>query len=139
MRRPPPEFISGDRQARQNWLIILAAYILLLIWLEPLLDFLLSFDPLAADPFAMSGLNAKKRQLASVAYAAARSLPLGLLFWLGYRIVTSASIPPARMKLPFTVQRQKGRQARLIGLLLMGISLFLLYWEMVQLSRTVLS
>ena len=138
MRRERPEFIPGDRQVRQNWLIIIAIYVLFLVWLEPLIDFLLSFDPLAVDPLAMAGLNEKKRFYASVAYGACRSLPIGLLFWLGYRMVSSARIPPARMKLPFTVQKVKGRQARLIGLLLMGISLFLLYWEMVQLSRNIL-
>ena len=137
MRRKRPEFVPADRRARQNWLIITALYVLGLIWLEPLLDFLLSFDPAAADPFAMSGLNEKKRQLAATAYAAARSLPIGVIFWLGYRIITSACIPPARMKLPFMVQKVRGRQARLFGLLLVGISLFLLYWEMVQLSRKV--
>lgn len=139
MRPEKPEFIPGDSQVRQNWLIIVACYVLFLIWLEPLIDFLLSFDPVAANPFAMAGMNEKKLRYASVAYAAARSLPIGLLFWLGYRMVTSARIPPARMKLPFTVQKVKGRQARLFGLLLMGVSLFLLYWEMVQLSRNIVS
>lgn len=138
MKQQRPEIIPGDRQVRQNWLIIGAIYLLFLVWLEPLIDFLLSFDPLAVDPLAMAGLNEKKMQFASVAYAAARSLPIGLLFWLGYRIITSASIPPARMKFPFSVQKVKGRQARLYGLLLVGVSLFLLYWEMVQLSRRVL-
>ncbi|MDH5447091.1 MAG: hypothetical protein OEY52_16200 [Gammaproteobacteria bacterium] len=138
MRQKRPEFVPGDKQVRQNWLIFIAFYILFLIWLEPLVDFLLSFDPTAVDPFAMSGMNEKKMRYASIAYAATRSLPVGLMFWLGYRVVTSARIPPARMKLPFTVQKVKGRQARVFGLLLMGVSLFLLYWEMVQLSRTIL-
>ncbi len=139
MRPEKPEIIPGDRQSRQNWLIIIACYVLFLVWLEPLIDFLLGFDPLAADPFAMADLNEKKMRVASVAYAAVRSLPIGLIFWLGYRILASARIPPARMKLPFTVVKVKGRQARLYGLLLMGVSLFLLYWEMVQLSRYILA
>lgn len=138
MKPDRPEIIPGDRQARQNWFIIAACYILFLIWLEPLIDFLLGFDPMAADPFSMAGLNEKKRQVASVAYTAVRCLPIGLLFWLGYRILASARIPPARMKLPFTVVVVKGRQARLYGLLLVGVSLFLLYWEMVQLSRAIM-
>lgn len=138
MRRDKPEIIPGDKRIRQNLVIIIAVYILLLVWLEPLIDFLLSFDPLSADPLAMASLNQKKMQYAAVAYAAVRSVPIGLFFWLGYRIVASASLPPARMKFPFTVQRIKGRQARLFGLLLMGVSLFLIYWEMVQLSRKLL-
>lgn len=133
-----PEIVPGDKPLRQNLLIILAVYILFLLWLEPLIDLLLSLDPQAADPFALADLNQKKRLYAAVAYAAARSAPIGLLFWVGYRIVASASIPPARMKFPFTLVRIKGRQARWYGLLLMGICMFLIYWEMVQLSRKVL-
>ncbi len=139
MRRQKPELIPADRRTRQNLLIIAAAYVLFLVWLEPLIDFLLSLDPLAVDPFAMAGLNQKKIQYSSAAFAAARSVPIGLLFWLGYRILASASIPPARMKFPFQVHKIKGKQARLYGLLLMGISMFLIYWEMVQLSRKLLA
>lgn len=135
MRREKPEIIPGDKQTRQNLLIILALYILVLVWLEPLIDFLLSLDPMSADPLAMADLNTKKILIASVAYAAMRALPIGLFFWLGYRIVASARIPPARMKFPMAVQKIKGRQARLFGLLLMSVCLFLIYWEMVQLSR----
>lgn len=135
MRQEKPEIIPADRQTRQNILIIAAAYLLFLVWLEPLIDFLLSFDPQAADPFAMTGLNRKKIMYSSVAFAAARSVPIGLLFWLGYRIVASASIPPARMKFPISVIKIKGKRARLYGLLLMGVCMFLVYWEMVQLSR----
>lgn len=133
-----PELVPADQRTRQNLLIIVAAYLLFLVWLEPLIDFLLSFDPLAADPLAMAGLNRKKILYASAAFAAARSVPIGLFFWLGYRIVTSASIPPARMKFPLTVQKIKGRQARMFGLLLMSICMFLIYWEMMQLSRKLL-
>ena len=138
MRREKPEIIPADRRTRQNLLILLAVYVLFLVWLEPMIDFLLSLDPQAADPFAMAGLNQKKILYSSVAFATARSVPIGLLFWLGYRIVASASIPPARMKFPIQVNRIKGKQARLYGLLLMGISMFLIYWEMVQLSRKLL-
>ena len=139
MRREKPEWVPADRRTRQNLLILIALYILLLVWLEPLIDFALSFDPVSADPFAMGELNRRKLIYVATALAAVRSVPIGLFFWLGYRIIASASIPPARMKFPITVQRIKGRQARLYGLLLMSICLFLLYWEMVQLSRKLLA
>lgn len=138
MKPEKPELVPADQRTRQNLLIIVAVYLLFLVWLEPLIDFLLSFDPLAADPFAMAGLNQKKIRYASVAFAAARSVPIGLFFWLGYRIVASASLPPARMKFPITVHKIKGKQARMFGLLLMGICMFLIYWEMAQLSRKLL-
>jgi len=139
MRQDKPELIPADKRTRQNLLIIIAVYILFLVWLEPLIDFLLSFDALASDPLAMAGLNRKKMYFASVAYATARSVPIGLLFWLGYRIVASARIPPARMKFPITLHKIQGKQARMYGLLLMGICMFLIYWEMVQLSRKLLA
>ena len=138
MRPEKPELVPADKQARQNLLILLAAYLLLLVWLEPLIDFLLSFDPVAADPFSMGAMNEKKMLYAAVAFATARSVPIGLFFWLGYRILTSASIPPARMKFPISVHKIKGKQAKMFGLLLMGICMFLIYWEMVQLSRKLL-
>lgn len=138
MRPEKPELVPADKRIRQNLLIVVAAYLLFLVWLEPLLDFLLSFDPLASDPFAMAGLNRKKMLYTSVAFAAARSVPIGLFFWLGYRIVASASLPPARMKFPVTVHKIKGKQARMFGLLLMSVCMFLIYWEMVQLSRKLL-
>jgi len=138
MRQEKPELVPADKRTRQNLLIVVAAYLLFLVWLEPLLDFLLSFDPLASDPFAMAGLNRKKMLYTSVAFAAARSIPIGLFFWLGYRIVASACLPPARMKFPVTVHKIKGKQARMFGLLLMSVCMFLIYWEMVQLSRKLL-
>lgn len=138
-RKEPPEIVPGDKRTRQNLLIVVAIYILLLVWLEPLIDFLLSFDTLAADPLSIAGLDRKKILYASVTFAAARSVPIGLFFWLGYRIVASASLPPARMKFPITVQKIKGRQARVFGIVLMGVCMFLIYWEMVQLSRKLLS
>ena len=134
-----PELIPADPHTRQNLLIIVAAYVLLLIWLEPMIDLLLSFDPRAADPFAMSALNQTKKRYASMAYATVRSVPIGLFFWLGYRILASASLPPARMKFPVTVHKIKGKQARVFGLLLMAACMFLIYWEMVQLSRKLLA
>ncbi len=135
MKREKLELVPADKRTRQNLLILIAIYILLLVWLESLIDFLLSFDPMAADPFAMAALNQKKVEYTSVVFAAARSVPIGLLFLLGYRIQTSASIPPARMKFPITVHKIKGKQAQMFGVLLMGICMFLIYWEMVQLSR----
>ena len=133
-KKQPPEIIPGDKNLRQNLLLILAAYILLLIWLEPLIDFLLSFDPLSDDPLSINILNQRKILVSKVAFAIMRSIPIALFFWLGYRTVLSASLPPARMRFPFTVVRIKGRQAKMFGVLIMLVCLILFSREMVLLA-----
>lgn len=134
MQKPKkPEIVPGDKRLRQNLLIVIALYLLFLLWLEPMLDFMLSL--VNNDPLALGNLNSRKIAVASVAYAIARSVPIALFFWLGYRIVLSASLPPGKMKFPFTVPRIKGKQAKMFGFLLMGICVALIYFEMVQLSR----
>ena len=139
MRQQRPEIVPADRRTRQNLLILFAAYLLLLLWLEPLIDFLLSLDPMAGDPLAMAGLDKKKVLYTSVVFAAVRCIPISLFFWLGYRILTSATIPPARMKFPITVQKIRGKQARMFGIVLMSLCMLLICWEMAQLSRKILN
>ena len=133
-KKQPPEIVPGDKGLRQNLLLLLAAYILLLIWLEPLIDFLLSFDPLSDDPLAMNALNQRKIMMSKVAFAIMRSVPIALFFWVGYRSVLSASLPPARMRFPFTVVRIKGKQAKMFGVLIMIVCLILFSHEMVLLA-----
>ncbi|MDH5179454.1 MAG: hypothetical protein OEZ39_02140 [Gammaproteobacteria bacterium] len=140
MRKPErPELIPGDKAVRQHLLIMLALYILLLIQLEPIIDWLLLLPFLNPDPLDLVSLNQRKLEAAAVTYALARVIPVSLFFWLGYRIVTSARLPPARMKFPFTVPLIKGKQAKMFGLLLITISLILIYLEMVWLTRTIIS
>ena len=134
-KKQPPEIIPGDKTLRQNLLLILAAYILLLIWLEPLIDFLLSFDPLYDDPLSINTLNQRKILVSKVAFAIMRSVPIALFFWVGYRTVLSASLPPARMRFPFTVVRIKGKQAKMFGVLIMLVCLILFSREMVLLAK----
>lgn len=137
MRRQAGERVPADKATRLTALIVIAAYLLLLLWLEPLIDLLLSLDPTLADPLAMTSLNEKKILYSSMAFATVRSLPLAMLLWLGYRVASSAGFPPAGMKFPIAVSKMTGRPARMFGIVLMGIGIFLIYWEMLQFSRKI--
>lgn len=123
MKRPH-EIVPGDKDMRWRVLMVLAIYILWLLWLEPLIDWLLTL--FVADPLNLATLNKDKIRLAGLAYSFSRMLPTLLFLWIGYRIIASASLPPARMKFPFTVVRIKGRTAKMFGLLCIGISLIVL-------------
>ena len=137
-KKEKPEIIPGDKTLRQSLLLVVAAYILFLIWLEPLIDLLLSLDPASGDPLSINALNQRKVTVSNVAFAITRSAPMMIFFWIGYRAVLSASLPPPKMKFPFTVVRIKGKSAKMFGFLLMTICMVLIYIEMVQLSHKLL-
>lgn len=122
--KKPPEIVPGDKDLRWHVLIALAAYILWLLWLESLIDLLLTAT--VTDPLNVANLNKTKIQVAGMAYSLSRMLPILLFLWIGYRTITSASLPPSRMKFPFAVVRIKGRNAKMFGLLCVGISLLVL-------------
>ena len=125
--KKPPEIVPGDKDIRWRVLLAVALYVLWLLWLEPLIDWLLTST--VVDPLNVASLNQMKIHVAGMAYSMSRMLPILLFLWIGYRIVTSASLPPARMKFPFTVVRIEGRNARMFGLLCIGISLLVLAHE----------
>lgn len=122
--KKPPEIVAGDKDMRWRVLMALAVYILWLLWLEPMIDWLITTT--IADPLNVASLNQTKVRVAGMTYSLSRMLPILLFLWIGYRIVASASLPPTRMKFPFTVVRIKGRTARMFGLLCIGISLLVL-------------
>ena len=122
--KKPPEIVDGDKDMRWRVLMAVAVYVLWLLWLEPLIDWLLTAA--VVDPLNVTNLNQTKIRVAGMAYSLSRMLPILLFLWIGYRIVTTASLPPARMKFPFTVVRIEGRTAKMFGLLCIGISLLVL-------------
>lgn len=119
-----PEIVPGDKELRWQVLLALGLYILWLLWLQPLIDWLLL--QVVADPLNVTHLNQLKIRVAGLAFSMSRMLPTLLFLWIGYRVVTSASLPPAKMRFPFTVLRIKGRTAKMFGLLLITISLLVI-------------
>lgn len=122
--KAPPEIVPGDKDTRWRVFVCLAVYILWLLWLESLIDLLIVLT--APDPLNMAQLNNSKIRITTIAYSLSRVLPALVFLWLGYRIVASASLPPTRMKFPFTVMRIKGRNAKMFGLLVVGVSLLVM-------------
>ena len=135
--KKPPELVPGDKNVRLNFYLLLAVYILLIVSAEFLIDFVLQLGVDVRDPQSITLMNQHKIVMTQVVITVLHILPMLMVAWLGYRILTSAKLPPARMKLPFTVPLVKGKHARLIGILLMIFSLFLVAQDLVLLAQKV--
>lgn len=132
--KKPPEIVSGDKSIRLNFYLSLAIYILIIVSVESLIDFVLQFSVDSRDPQSILLMNHNKIEITKVVVATLYIAPLLLITWLGYRIITSAKLPPARMKLPFSVPLVQGKKAKLIGLFLMIFSLFFIFRALLVVS-----
>lgn len=129
MKQQKPEIIPGDKQIAKSWLIVVAFYLLLLVWLEPLIDFILMQMPLTPTVEGIAALNKQKLYMSGVAFGVARSLPIMLFLWLGWQIVRAQRLPPKGMRLPVTVLLLEGRKAAMIGMVMVAVALMLLLRE----------
>lgn len=127
------EYVTGDKQIGKTWLIVFFLYLLVLLWLEPLIDFLLTLNPPDKELGAFKAFNEQKAYIATVAFGIARSLPILLFLWIAYRVLLSAQLPPKGMKLPFTVKVTKGQEAKMAGMSMIALSLLLLFRELYML------
>ena len=118
-----PEIVPGDKNIRLNLYIFTAIYLLLLISLESVIDYFLMFNVNNTNLAMVNELIQKKKVLTIISYGTLRMVPMLLLIWFGYRIISSARLPPARMLLPFSVPKQKGRNAKVTGLVIISLSL----------------
>jgi len=130
-----PETIPVDRAVRRKWLIILGLYLLVLVWLEPLIDWVLGqllFEP---SHHGIENLNRQKLWVATLAFALLRSLPLLLFLWLGWQIVHTLHLPPKGLRLPMTVRVIKGPKARLVGMVMMAVAMLSLLRELLVVAN----
>lgn len=130
MKQNKPEIIHGDRRLAKSWLIVIALYLLLVLWLEPLIDFILMQMPLAPTEEAIAALNQKKIYMTAIAFGVARALPVMLFLWLGWQIVRSQRLPPRGLRMPLTVHVITGRRAAMIGMVMVALGLLLLLREL---------
>ena len=135
--KKPPEMVPGDKNVRLNFYLLFAVYILIIVSAESLIDLILQIGVDVRDPQSIILMNQNKIVMTHVVITVLHVLPMLMLGWLGYRVLTSARLPPARMKLPFTVPLIKGKNARLIGILLMMTSLFLIAQDLVLLAQKI--
>ena len=124
--KKPLEIVPGDKSVRLNFYLFLAIYILIIISAESLIDFVLPLGVDVRNPESIILMNQNKVVITNVVITAMYILPMMMIAWLGYRVLTSAKLPPARMKLPFAVPLVKGKKARLVGIILMSISFYVL-------------
>ena len=127
--------MPGDKNVRLNFYLFLAAYILIIVSAESLIDYVLLLGVDSRDPQSIILMNQNKIIITTMVITAIHILPMLMLAWLGYRILTSAKLPPARMKLPFAVPLIKGKNARLIGILLLVSSFFFISQDLVALAQ----
>lgn len=130
MKPEKEEFVYADKATGKSWLILFFVYVLVLLWLEPLIDMLLSLNPPDKELGAIQAFNDKKKYIATLAFGIARSLPILLFLWLAYRVMLSGQVPPKGMKIPFTVKVIKGEQAKMAGLSMIALALILLFREL---------
>lgn len=128
-----PETIQGDKGLAKNWLIVIALYLLLLVWLEPLIDFILMQLPFTPTAEGVAALNHKKLYMSTIAFGVARTLPIMLFLWLGWQIMRAQRLPPKGLRMPMTVHVIKGRKAAMIGMMMVALALLLLLRELTML------
>ena len=129
--RKPVEIIKGDKSLRLNLYIIVASYFLLIILIEPAIDFfLLSFFE-QKDPSSIEQLNKLKLIVSTLIYCIVGLIPAFFASWFGYRIVASSKLPPVLLsgqtRFPFTVVAIKGKPAKMFGVLIIIVSLVLIF------------
>ena len=129
--RKPPEIIQGEKSLRLNLYIIIASYLLLIILIEPAIDFfLLSFFD-AKNIGYIDQLNKLKLLASTLIYTVIGIIPAIFTAWFGYRVIASSKIPPVllsgKTRFPFTVVVIKGKTAKMFGVLTIVISLVLIF------------
>jgi hypothetical protein len=131
------EMVPGDKNVRLDFYLVVAIYLLILVFLEPIIDFVLMLGVNNSDPRSIIAMNQNKVLVSNMAITVMQVIPMLFIAWFGYRILASARLPPARMKLPFTVPLIKGKNARMIGLLLITLALFLVSQDLVTLGQAI--
>ena len=129
--RKPLEIIHGEKTLRLNFYLIIASYFLLILLVEPVVDFiLLSFFEQKNLGF-IEELNKLKLISSTLIYSALGLIPAFFASWFGYRVIASSKLPPVllsgKTRFPFTVVAIKGRPAKMFGVLIIIVSLVLIF------------
>jgi len=129
--KEPIEIIQGDKSLRLNLYIIAASYLLIVILIEPAIDFLLLSLLEQKSPASIEQINQIKLIVSTLIYVLLGLIPAIFASWFGYRVVASSKLPPVLLsgqtRFPFTVVVIKGRPAKMFGLLTIIISLVLIF------------
>lgn len=130
MRRKKEEIVPANPALRKNLLIIASIYILFLVWLEPLIDFLLLQMPMAQSHEGIMALNQKKAYAATIAFGVMRSLPIMFFVWFALMVVHAQRLPPKGMRMPIAIRVLEGPKAKVMGMMAVVMGLLLLFREL---------
>ena len=137
--RKPVEIIQGDKSLRLNLYIIIASYLLIVILIEPTIDFLLLSLFEQKSPASIDQINQLKLVVSTIIYVLLGLIPALFGSWFGYRIVASAKLPPVLLSgksyFPFTVVVIKGKSAKMFGVLIIIVSLVLMFQLLLYLVK----
>jgi len=137
--RKPVEIIQGDKSLRLTLYIIIASYLLLIISIEPAIDFILLSFFEQKDPFSIEHMNKLKLVLSALLYSLLTLMPAIFAIWFGYRVIASSKLPPVllsgKTRFPFTVVVIKGKLAKMFGVLTIVISLVLIFQLLLHLIK----
>ena len=124
------EIIEGDKSLRLNLYLVVASFLLLIISVEPVIDFILLslFEQNAA--VLIEHINKIKLVVSTLIYTLIGLIPAFYASWFGYRVVASSKLPPVllsgKTRFPFTVVVIKGKHAKMFGILIIIVSLVLI-------------
>jgi len=128
--RKPVEIIEGDKSLRLSLYIILATFILLVISVEPVIDFILLSFYEQNTPVLIEHINKIKLIASTIVYTVIGLIPAFFASWFGYRVVASSKLPPVllsgKTRFPFTVIVIKGKHAKMFGALILLVSVVLI-------------
>ena len=128
--RKPVEIVEGDKSLRLNFYISVATFLLLIISVEPIIDFILLsfFDK--NTPALIEYINKIKLVVSTLIYTVIGLIPAFYASWFGYRVVASSKLPPVllsgKTRFPFTVVVIKGKHAKMFGILIIVVSVVLI-------------
>ncbi|MCW8901511.1 MAG: hypothetical protein OQK75_12085 [Gammaproteobacteria bacterium] len=128
--RKPVEIIEGDKSLRLNLYLIIASFLLLIISVEPVIDFVLLMIYGQSTPFLIEYINKVKLIASTIIYTVIGLIPAFYASWFGFRVLASSKLPPVllsgKTRFPFTVVVIKGKHAKMFGVLIIIISVVLI-------------
>jgi len=140
--KKPVEIIEGDKSLRLNLYIIIASYLLIVVLIEPAIDFILVSILEQKSPASIEQINQIKLIVSTLMYVLLGLIPAVFASWFGYRVVASSKLPPVLLSgkthFPFTVVVIKGKPAKMFGVLIIIISLVLIFQLFLYLVKVVL-
>jgi len=137
--KKPLEIVQGEKSLRLNLYIIVAVYLLLLLLVEPLLDYILLAAFEKHSLAMLEHINKLKVIISTTIYSLLAIIPASYAAWFGYRVVASAKLPPVlnsgKVRFPFTVPLITGRMAKMFGVLMIVVALVLIFQLVVHLGN----